>query len=130
MGHSPLGALSVFALLAVLALQAGTGLFADDEIATTGPLIAHVSGAASRALTRWHKGFGQWLVIGLVLLHLAAIVVYVLRRRGLVTPMVAGDKRLPAQVPASVDHAGTRLLALVLLLGCCAAVAWLVSLGG
>ena len=71
-GHSPLGALSVFALLAILALQVGTGLFADDEIATTGPLIAHVSGATSLALTRWHKGFGQWLLIGLVLLHVAA----------------------------------------------------------
>ncbi len=129
-GHSPLGALSVFALLGILALQAGTGLFADDEIATTGPLAAQVSSATSLALTRWHKGWGQGLVIGLVLLHLAAIAVYALRRRGLVAPMVVGDKRLPAHVPASADHAGSRLLALVLLAGCAAAVAWLVNPGG
>lgn len=129
-GHSPLGALSVFALLAVLALQVGTGLFADDEIATTGPLISYVSGTTSLAFTKWHKGWGQWLIIGLVALHVAAIAVYALRRRNLVGPMVAGDKHLPAHVPASADHAGTRLLALGLFASCCAAVAWLVNLGG
>ena len=129
-GHSPLGALSVFALLAVLALQVGTGLFADDEIATTGPLIGYVSGATSLAFTKWHKGWGQWLIVGLVALHVAAITVYALRRRNLVGPMVAGDKHLPAHVPASADHAGTRLLALGLFASCCAAVAWLVNLGG
>jgi cytochrome b len=129
-GHSPLGALSVFALLALLALQAGTGLAADDEIATTGPLVAYVSSATSLAFTRWHKGWGQWLVIGLALLHVVAIAAYALRRRNLVRPMLAGDKLLPAHVPASADHAGTRLLALVLLASCSAGVAWLVSLGG
>ncbi len=129
-GHSPLGALSVFALLAVLALQVGTGLFADDEIATTGPLISYVSGATSLAFTKWHKGWGQWLIIGLVALHVVAIAVYALRRRNLIGPMVAGDKHLPAHVPASADHAGTRLLALGLFASCCAAVAWLVNLGG
>ena len=128
-GHNPLGALSVFALLTVLALQVATGLVADDEIANTGPLIAHVSGATSLAATQWHKNAGQWLVIGLVVLHLAALVVYGLKRRRLVAPMVGGDKLLPAGVPPSVDHAGTRLLALTLLAACCAAVAWLVSLG-
>ncbi|MFP5394108.1 MAG: cytochrome b/b6 domain-containing protein [Gammaproteobacteria bacterium] len=37
-GHNPVGALSVFALLAALGVQAGTGLFANDDIAFTGPL--------------------------------------------------------------------------------------------
>ena len=37
-GHNPLGALSVFALLGAVALQVGTGLFSDDEIAFAGPL--------------------------------------------------------------------------------------------
>ena len=39
------------ALIAVLAVQVGTGLVADDEIATTGPLIRFVSGEASLAWT-------------------------------------------------------------------------------
>ncbi len=37
-GHNPVGALSVFALLGVLILQVGTGLFIDaDDFINTGP---------------------------------------------------------------------------------------------
>lgn len=130
-GHSPLGALSVFALLALLLAQVGSGLFADDEIASAGPLVKFVSGATSSLLTSWHKSFGQWLIIALVLLHVAAIVAYRLRLgRDLVTPMVRGDKWLPAGVPGSADTLATRVLALLLLALCAAGVAWLVTLGG
>jgi cytochrome b len=129
-GHNPLGAFSVFGLLAVLAAQVGTGLFADDEIASTGPLIKFVSGATSELLTHWHKRYGQWLVIGLVLLHVAAIVFYRVRKKqNLVLPMFTGDKPLAAGVPASTDSAASRALAALLLAACAAGVAWLVSLG-
>ena len=130
-GHNPLGAFSVFALLALLAAQVGTGLFADDDISNTGPLIKFVSGATSSLLTKWHKNFGQWLIMALVLLHVGAIVFYLVRKRqNLITPMLTGDKLLPAQVPASADHLASRGLALALLAACGALVAWLVSLGG
>lgn len=128
-GHSPLGALSVFALLGLLAAQVGSGLFADDEIASAGPLVKFVSGATSSLLTSWHKSFGQWLIIVLVLLHVAAIVAYRLRRgRDLVTPMLLGDKWLPPGVPGSADTMATRVLALMLLALCAAGVTWLVML--
>jgi cytochrome b len=130
-GHSPLGAFSVFGLLALLALQVGTGLFADDEIATTGPLIKYVSGATSLALTRWHKLSGQWLIVALILLHIAAIVFYRVRKKqDLVRPMIHGDKVLRPDVPASRDTTRTRLLALALAALCAGLVAWVVSLGG
>jgi cytochrome b len=130
-GHSPLGAFSVFGLLAILAVQVATGLFADDEIATTGPLNRFVSSATGLALTGWHKGWGQGLIIALVVLHVAAIVYYrVRRRRDLVRPMLTGDKTLPPDVPASADGSGARLLAALLAALCGAGVAWLVSLGG
>jgi len=130
-GHSPLGALSVFALLAILAVQVGTGLFADDEIATTGPLNKFVASSTGLALTAWHKGWGQALIITLVVLHVAAIVFYlVAKKRNLVRPMWSGDKALPPGVPASADGGGARLLALVLVALCGAGVAWLVGLGG
>ena len=129
-GHNPLGAFSVFGLLAILAAQIGTGLFADDEISNTGPLIKLVSGATSALLTKWHKSFGQWLIITLVLLHLAAIVYYFVRKKqNLVRPMLVGDKALGPDVPASVDSAASRALALVLLGACAALVAWVVGLG-
>src|SRR5437016_314311 len=50
-GHNPLGGWMVLALLAVLLLQAATGLFADDDIATQGPLALKVSEAAVRQMT-------------------------------------------------------------------------------
>lgn len=129
-GHSPLGALSVFALLVILGAQVGSGLFADDEISNTGPLIKFVSGATSSTLTAWHKTFGQWTILALVALHVAAIAMYRLRRgRDLVRPMLVGDKLLPPGVPASADSLATRGLALLLVAGCAAGVGWLLSLG-
>ena len=50
-GHNPLGALSVLAFLAVLLLQAATGLFANDEIANAGPFFGWVSQETSNRLT-------------------------------------------------------------------------------
>jgi cytochrome b len=132
-GHNPLGALSVLALLALLCAQVGTGLFADDDIASTGPLISFVSEASSHALTRWHKGVGQWLIIGLLLLHVGAIGYYLIgQRRNLVRAMLSGDKSVDAtqSAPAAVDNARTRLLALLLFAGCVGLVAWVVRLGG
>lgn len=130
-GHSPLGAGSVFALLALLILQVGTGLFADDEISNSGPLVKFVSAATSSLATGWHKNFGQWLIIALVLLHVGAIAFYRFRQgRDLVGPMLSGDKMLAGKVPASADAAGHRGLALTLVALCAAMVGWLVSLGG
>ncbi|MFT4194113.1 cytochrome b/b6 domain-containing protein [Ottowia sp.] len=114
-GHNPLGALSVLAMLAVLGLQVTTGLMADDEIAFAGPLTPLVSGEVVGQATRWHKSWGQYLVIGLAVLHVLAIAWYLVRRQNLVKPMVTGDKLLPEPVPAARDTPGTRLLALVLL---------------
>ena len=130
-GHSPLGAGSVFALLLFLAAQVGSGLFADDEIATTGPLNKFVATATGLALTSYHKTGGQWVLIGLVLLHVLAIVLYrVRRKKDLIGPMLRGDKLLPFGVPASADSLATRALAALLLAACAAGVAWLVALGG
>ena len=130
-GHSPLGALSVIALLALLGAQIATGLFADDEISNTGPLIKFVSGATSAALTSWHKTYGQRLIIGLCVLHVAAVVFYLVRRKNnLVRPMWTGNKLLPPDVPAARDQPGSRVIALAVAAACAALVAWLVNLGG
>ena len=130
-GHNPLGALSVLGMLTLLGVQVATGLVADDEIANTGPLISFVSSATSSLATSWHKTWGQWLILGVVAFHVAAIVFYLrVRRHNLVTPMVLGDKALPPDVPASADSPRTRALAAVLLLAAALGVRWLVGLGG
>jgi cytochrome b len=108
-----------------------TGLVADDEIATTGPLNRYVGGSTATAATAWHKDVGQWLLIALVVLHVGAILYYRLRlRRDLIGPMWTGDKALPPGTPAAVDSAGSRLLALVIGAASAGVVAWVVSLGG
>ncbi|MFT4268414.1 MAG: cytochrome b/b6 domain-containing protein [Xenophilus sp.] len=131
-GHSPLGALSVFALLAVLLLQVATGLVSDDAISFTGPLADKVPGAWSDAGTHWHKALGQWLVIGLALLHVAAVLFYTLfKRQDLVRAMVVGDRRLaeggPA-LPPSRDDTVSRLGAAALFGLCAALAAWVASM--
>ncbi|NIM56367.1 MAG: cytochrome B [Xanthomonadales bacterium] len=129
-GHTPLGALSVFALLLVLATQVGSGLMSDDEIATFGPLTRFVSGDTVSAATGFHKDIGQYLVIALVVLHLLAIVWYRIgKRQSLVRPMVLGDKQLPAPLVPSRDGLRDRVLAAALLGVCVAFVGWLVSVG-
>jgi cytochrome b len=129
-GHTPTGALSVFALLGLLIVQVGTGLVADDEIANQGPLNRYVSSDTVVAATSWHKSYGQYLLITLVLLHVLAIVWYLVKKRvNLVRPMVSGDKPLPADTPASADGAAQRGLALVLIAACAALAVWVARQG-
>jgi cytochrome b len=117
-GHSPLGALSVFALLAALALQLYTGMVIDDEIAFTGPLNRFVSLETVKWASSWHRSWGGWIVIGLIVLHFLAIQVYIARRNNLLTPMIEGDKWLPAGTPASKDGGKQRVRALLLAVLC------------
>lgn len=129
-GHNPLGMFSVFALLLVLLAQVGSGLFADDEIAFSGPLAGLVSGDWVSQATSYHKKVGKFILIALVVLHLAAIAFYrLVRKQNLVRPMIVGDKDVPHPVPASADTAGRRWFALVVLVACAAAVYGIVSLG-
>ena len=43
--------------------------------------------------------------------------------------MIAGDKWLPDRVPPSRDSAGSRLVAVTLLVACALLVRWIVGLG-
>lgn len=130
-GHGALGSLSVWAFLLLLSLQVATGLVADDDIATTGPLNAHVAGRLARRASGWHAGWGADLILALIALHVLAIAWYTLRRRApLLRAMWTGDKPLPCQTPASRDDPGRRLLALALWAAACGAVWTLVRWAG
>jgi len=128
-GHSPVSSLSVWALLGSLAVQVATGLIADDEIATTGPLNRFVSGAVASAASAWHKHVGKRLLIVLMLMHVAAVLYYLWRKqRNLIGPMIHGDKPLPAGTPASADGGARRLEALAVLAVALALAWWVGSL--
>ncbi|MBU2408330.1 MAG: cytochrome b/b6 domain-containing protein, partial [Gammaproteobacteria bacterium] len=129
-GHTPLGSLSVFALIVVVCLQVVSGLFSDDEIAASGPLARMVSNASVALATGWHAVWGQWILLTLVILHLAAVAYYVrVRRQELIWPMVSGDKHVPeSSLPASRDDGGSRVMALLVFVACALTAAWVASL--
>jgi cytochrome b len=91
-GHSPIAALSVIAMLGIISLQVATGLISDDEILLQGPLAKYVSGELSYQATTYH-GINAKLIIGLIVLHLAAIAFYrFIKKDDIVKPMVTGQK--------------------------------------
>jgi len=94
-GHNPLGGWMVLLLLAALALQTTTGLFANDDIATEGPLAVFVSKAVSDRLTGIHD-LNQGVILALVALHVAAVLYHWrVKREDLIAAMFTGRKRLP-----------------------------------
>lgn len=127
-GHNPLGAGSVFAMLLVLLAQVATGLFSDDEVSFQGPLNHLVETSKGLAATSYHRNIGQWLVLALVLVHVGAILYYLLKKGdNLVRPMVKGDKQVALPTASSRDDAAMRVLALIVFVACAGGVAWLVT---
>lgn len=128
-GHNPLGALSVLAMLGVVLLQTGSGLFASDDIAAQGPLAKFVDQGLSEQISTLHAQVGAKVIYALVGLHLCAIAYYRLRRRvNLIWPMVSGDK-MPARASDAVKEGwGVWVRALICFLACAATVGYLTSL--
>jgi cytochrome b len=113
-GHNPLGALSVFALLALVGAQAVTGLFSNDDIAFTGPLAARIGEELSARMTGLHRLVADGLLI-LVGLHLLAIVVHVwIRKDDLVSPMFSGHKVVESGEPTRPGSRRALFVAVVL----------------
>jgi cytochrome b len=126
-GHNPLGAWMVVVLLGALLVQALSGLFSNDEIASTGPLYGYVGDALSLRLTSLHRLlFGG--IAAAILLHVAAVLAYrLLKKEDLVKAMLTGRKPAEA-VPAAEAIRSSRLgLALTLFLVICALLAVVVS---
>ncbi len=94
LGHNPIGALSVFALLLVLSIQAVTGLFVDDEIAFQGPLSKYLSESSVSFFSEVHES-NQVVIYILIAIHIAAIWYYKkLKGEDLIRPMISGDKEI------------------------------------
>jgi cytochrome b len=89
-GHNPLGGWMVIVMLVSLLVQAGTGLFANDDIATEGPLFALVSKELSDRLTTIHSWNFNLLLV-LTGLHVAAVLFHVfVKRENLISAMFTG----------------------------------------
>ena len=109
-------------LLLALAVQAGTGLFANDDIFVEGPLFKYAGKELSDRLTAWHQWVSN-LVYGLVVLHVAAVVLHWTRGDNLVKPMITGRK--PNLDPALGDGLPRLGWAAAALVVAAAPVAWI-----
>jgi cytochrome b len=129
LGHNPLGGWSILAMLALVALQAGTGLFATDDIYTDGPLAHLVSDGTKKSLTTIHRTWIDYLAI-LVGLHVLAALFYTfVKKDNLIVPMVTGDKKLNGATPP-VAGSARPWLAWVLILAALALVFGLLKVYG
>jgi cytochrome b len=100
LGHNPLGGWSVLAMLVVVLIQAATGLFANDDIITEGPLFMWVSKPVSDWLTGVHR-LNRYLIMVLAAIHVSAVLFYVLvKHENLITPMITGAKHSLNGCPA------------------------------
>jgi cytochrome b len=125
-GHNPMGGWSILALLTLLLIQAGTGLFANDDITFDGPLSGWVSKSMSNWLTTVHKvNFNLLLLV--IAVHISAVLFYLLvKRENLIHPMLTGRKLLSPEMAGSAPRMVSPWLGLAALVVAVVAVGLLV----
>jgi len=125
-GHTPLGALSVVALLAAIAVQVGLGLVSTDEDGLNeGPLAQLVSLNVSETARDLHELFFN-VVLGLIVLHAAAILYFrLVLGQKLVKPMITGRAALEPGVEPM--RPGKWWVAVICLLAAFAVTRWIVA---
>lgn len=115
LGHNPMGGWSIIAMLLLLLIQAGTGLFANDDILIEGPLYAWVSKDTSDWLTTIHH-FNFNLLLAVIAVHISAVLFYLLvKRENLIHPMLSGCKHLPLEQVGQAPRMASPWLGLVVL---------------
>lgn len=104
LGHNPLGGWSIIAMLLALLVQVGTGLFANDDILTEGPLYPLVSKNVSDWLTDIHQ-VNRIALASLVAIHLFAVFYHlVFKKENLLKPMITGVKQWHGPADASTGN--------------------------
>jgi cytochrome b len=115
-GHNPLGGWSVVAMLALLTVQAVSGLFADDFAATRGPLN-HLVGEETGGLFSLVHLLNQQLLLILIGVHLAAVLFHqLILRDNLIAPMFTGWKKIqnPVESPPEKERLTAAFVAALL----------------
>ena len=117
-GHNPLGALSVVALLGLVSLQVGLGLIASDEDGLMqGPLVNLVSMGVSDTATELHEELFN-VLLALIGLHIAAILYYRFKGKKLVSPMITGKGEVdPGVQPMRPGKGWVAILCLIVAIG-------------
>ena len=125
-GHSPLGALSVVALLGLVSFQVATGLFNSDEDGLVeGPLAPLVGFDFSDAMHDLHEDAFNILLI-FIGLHVAALLFYrLVLGKKLVRPMIGG--LADAESETEPMRPAGKWLALLCLLLAIAITRWIIA---
>ena len=124
-GHTPLGAISVLALFLAVAVQVSLGLISEDEDGIyAGPLYRLVSTDTSDKARDIHELWFN-VILGFIILHVAAIIFYRVRGRHLTKPMITGRAVLdPGSQPM---RAGKWWVALICLGVAVGLVRWVIA---
>ena len=126
-GHNPVGALAVFAMLAIITAQAGSGLFMSDDILYEGPWYAAASSQTTELASRIHHQL-DWPIGVLLGLHIVAIVAYRLYKGQRLTRAMITGRKPAEQVSESAAIAHSRsTLALVLIVLVAVFTWWLLA---
>ena len=124
-GHNAAGGWMVLLMLLLLAVQVGTGLFANDDVMTEGPLAYKIDKSTSDWLSEIHS-INFTLIEIAIALHIVAVAAYaLLKRHDLVRPMLTGLKRLPVNQPRPNMVSLWRAAALIVVAA--GVVTWLVT---
>jgi cytochrome b len=124
-GHNPLGAYMVVTLLIAIGTQAVSGLFGNDDIFNTGPLVGYVDKELSLRLTSLHRHLFYWIAAA-VAVHVVAVIAHqVFKQENLIVAMITGRKPQHCVPEGEIIHSSRTWLA-VLLVVALAAVLWLI----
>ena len=125
LGHNPIGGWSVAAMLGLLSLHVGLGLFASDEDGLEeGPLAQYISFDTAHEMAELHELLFN-LLLALIAIHVIAILFYlVFRRDNLVGPMLTGSRSAGA---GTVPMQGAPAWRFILAAALAAAAAWGIS---
>ena len=128
-GHNPMGAMMVFALLAVLTANGLSGTVTLGGLLKQGPLRVFLSYAVGRQWLGIHNALAILLLV-LIALHLAGVAFASWHgRENLVRAMLTGDKpAAPAFVPVAAVRAHPRLAWTIALAGIAAGAAGVAAL--
>lgn len=127
LGHNPLGAWMILALLMTVLAQAGIGLFTSehDDLAA-GPLARLVADDWAKPIRHWHHLVFNRVLLPLIGLHIVANILYgLVKRDPLVEAMVTGVKPAGHYVDGAIAVTSAPARALL-----CVVVAAAVVLGG
>lgn len=120
-GHNPAGGWAILAMLALLAIQAGSGLANGGELLMEGPWF-HTLAENYQDLAHAIHELVFNLLLGLVALHLASVLYLRVRHgRRLASAMVTGKQETGAGAQGITGHKALQALGLLAL---CAGLVW------